>query len=441
MSCYDGSIATQPNRQALEARYNSLRSELSVIGKQLNELTQPSRLPPELLAEVFIRLNPFHPFPRSGNVRTARDLVVASHVCHYWREVTLQFPRLWSNIVLDGNPGFVEAALERSKSCGLNVRFTALGHAHFDPHYSPGFPLSREAHLCQLRKEMHRIRMLWHPDDLNRLEAETIRAHFPERVDAPQLLAYVEDVYRYQNIQVALVNTDPLRSTSLLSFLNAPNLRSLHLQMTLDVWKGVPSYQHLLHLTISDWTKMSVPTLMDILQCLRALPLLETLTLLRLLDMVESTGNKASLPSLTRIRLHGDLCPCASLLRHIEFPLTTCIVFEAYLPNLQDDLINSGVPDILYVTQRVAAGNTENPGILSTLQVAYVLEQHWSVVPCLRVWTEDPGNSSYFPYGAQRFGVEFCFLATTVLNPVTWEHPVFSVRYLRVSGQIGRAHV
>lgn len=56
---FTSSTAIQPERQVLEARYKSLRSELSMVGRRLNESTQPSRLPPELLAEVFTNLNPF----------------------------------------------------------------------------------------------------------------------------------------------------------------------------------------------------------------------------------------------------------------------------------------------------------------------------------------------------------------------------------------------
>lgn len=424
------SITIQPERQTLEARYESLRSELSVVGRRLNELTQPSRLPPELLAEVFTYLNPFHP----ENIRgSAGDLVVASHVCHHWRQVALQFPRLWSNIALDAKFSFVVAALERSKSSELNL----CDRITFDSQWkNPVYDEHRHEELLDLLfEEIQRIRSLRNLDLFNSFVTSTLQARFPQKIHAPRLLVYVENDYIPAHLSGY---SNPHWENSLLSMLDAPNLESLCLRMTSEGWKLLPSYTHLRHLTIISWFNMPIPDNMDILQVLRALPLLETVNLqLQCSNTVSNTVNEHGfeifLPQLYQIRLQGDLHSCASLLRHLAFPLTASIVVDISQPVAYpaDPRQPSGThDDALYIANKVAAGNTDTPGVLSFLQLTFQVctPNPWYFFPYLRVWTKQTPGPPYYPSVNSNFGAEISIPSdpTTALSLSPWKDPVFT---------------
>ena len=79
------------------------------------------RLPPEILAETVSHLE--------GD----KSLVIATHVCHFWRSALLSSPRLWSHLAFKNEPR-ASVFLERSKSApifldleGGGISFDAVG--------------------------------------------------------------------------------------------------------------------------------------------------------------------------------------------------------------------------------------------------------------------------------------------------------------------------
>ena len=98
------------------------------------------RLPPEMLVEVA-----FH-------FKSDTSLVVATHVCHFWRTTLISSPRLWSHLdFTDEERALVY--LERSKLAPLSVSLVGLG----DPS-----EIVRES----LKKITSRTITLWAPHDL-----------------------------------------------------------------------------------------------------------------------------------------------------------------------------------------------------------------------------------------------------------------------------------
>ena len=393
-------------------------------------------LPPELLVEIFTNLNPFRPCIDSGRMGSIHDLVIASHVCHYWREVALQYSLLWSNIALNAEPDAVAAALTRSEGSELNVSY----HACTDNY--PMFGQSLNAQLAMLLKELHRVRSLWLPVEFNMLAMATLRAHFPERFRVPHLLAYVEDVSQSLCPHHISTNSD-VPESSLLSFLDAPNLMSLHIRiMTAVLWKVMPSHGSLRYLTISDWatrTPTSAPCPPNILRLLKNFPLLETLVVLRLFnhqDLLAAGESccEVSLPKLRRFKLHGMVRICASLLRHLAFPLSVSMNVEACDSLFDDEPFPQDIlDDTLYIVNRVAAGNTDSPGKLSALKVTFNPEQLWHTTSFFHAWT-DPENTTYYPLAHHGFGAEFGLPNSLApFDSIPWDLPVFAARYLCIA--------
>ncbi|KAI0314112.1 hypothetical protein OF83DRAFT_1175047 [Amylostereum chailletii] len=86
----------------------------------------PNKLPVELLGDIFGRLpNLRHPHPLS--------LAVVSHVCRYWREVTLNTSSLWTHIPFTHGSTWAMEALNRSKPSPihLDIKIGFLNNASY----------------------------------------------------------------------------------------------------------------------------------------------------------------------------------------------------------------------------------------------------------------------------------------------------------------------
>ncbi|EIW84645.1 hypothetical protein CONPUDRAFT_162022 [Coniophora puteana RWD-64-598 SS2] len=76
-----------------------------------NSFSPSYRLPPEVLVRIFIDLGPC-------------PLATSTHVCKYWREVSLEFPCLWSIITIESHErstGRLRLFLQRSKGTPLTI--------------------------------------------------------------------------------------------------------------------------------------------------------------------------------------------------------------------------------------------------------------------------------------------------------------------------------
>jgi F-box-like len=100
------------------------------LGRQETQLSPISRIPEEVLAEIFLwcaqspwtatttDLSQVHFHHGRG---TWTEWTVVSHVCRHWRAVALEFPELWSRINARMPVRWMEAMIERSKDVPISI--------------------------------------------------------------------------------------------------------------------------------------------------------------------------------------------------------------------------------------------------------------------------------------------------------------------------------
>ena len=95
------------------------RSLVEKTSEAINQTTTIYRLPTEVLAYIL----EYCTYPKwEGEHWTPKHwLATTTHVCKRLRIVALDIPSLWSQITLPGNQSYIQTALQRSKSCHLNV--------------------------------------------------------------------------------------------------------------------------------------------------------------------------------------------------------------------------------------------------------------------------------------------------------------------------------
>jgi hypothetical protein len=115
---------------------------LRTIGTRRNALTPTCRIPPEILAEIFLfyqqQTTSAYPLecPSSGTADAAggggpprpmlKDTALrwvpgVAHVCKHWRAVALAHPRLWSNVTLRLGREWALRMLDLSKSAPISI--------------------------------------------------------------------------------------------------------------------------------------------------------------------------------------------------------------------------------------------------------------------------------------------------------------------------------
>ena len=436
---YCPSVEADKERQALELQYEQLRSQLLGVAHRLNTFTIPSRLPPELLSEVFLHLISPDSFKSNAtsNLQRARaipksslDLVHASHVCRSWRGIALSSPHLWRSIVLDGTPQ-VNEFLDRSKGCVLDIWLSAhLPTANFE-----------SVALEPLLGHMDRIRSLCIPYEI--WHRALLPTTFAGRTrDASQLLTYVEDLPMEHNLKFSIAGHP---APSFLSTLNAPNLRCATVALTSRLCKDLPSYTYLRSLTIVAWSNDTPePRIEDALALLLQLPALERLVWYRLLRRVDeniSYPHKpeyvVSLSKLRHIELHGDILVCSTLLRCLSFPTSASTRVDANIP------VDWGEPHYsewripaLDIVAMVAARNVDSPGSLDSLRLTFCDPHAWGG-PVTYLHARSPGSESLEP-GVNRpaCGSSIDFSVPHDPRPdetFPWMHPAFATRRLFLS--------
>ncbi|KAI0784675.1 hypothetical protein C8Q75DRAFT_377801 [Abortiporus biennis] len=96
--------------------------------RQHNQLIPVAKLPAEILAEIFdIYSSHCYESRKDSSFHSRRGEVaewtIVSHVCHYWRDISLSSSHLWSNICIKGSHSlyYLKTCLERSRETLLSV--------------------------------------------------------------------------------------------------------------------------------------------------------------------------------------------------------------------------------------------------------------------------------------------------------------------------------
>jgi hypothetical protein len=267
-----------------------------------------SRLPPEILASIFAFLSPSAWNEEAGH----SAWICITHVCHWWRETALNYPRLWSHINLTKlTPVGMAEILARAKMAPLDLE------ADSTKFNRPQLCLERqlEAHISHTR----RLSISGH-----------LRSALERLVSPAPILEFLSlshDHFLSSSDQVDI-------PVNLLNY-TTPCLTSLELENCDISWKS-PLLKGLRTLKILRPSTEARPKLEDWLDALNEMLQLETLTLqfatpLAPLAAPLSSGPSlaVTLPSLTRFHISASAKDCALALAHVVLPALTWLYVNA----------------------------------------------------------------------------------------------------------------
>jgi hypothetical protein len=299
-------------QQAIDAEIKSLEDSLRVLKLRCNALSPVSSLPPEVFAAIFSLLC----LPGTSSLGGEPDLHLArlrvSHVCHQWREITLNQPLLWSYIdfTILSMAGAAEI-LVRAKSVPLYLEATISGHRWGDARFST----FRE----ELQARVRHIRYL-------RTSAEPVHLQSTLKglVSPAPTLEYLSlssrGGYRNKRIGERPFIPDTLFSGS------APRLSCLELCDCNISWES-PLMKGLKYLEILTPSTIARPKLGVWLSALNEMPQLETLTLHSASPIAPpippDVARTVTLPSLARLDILASPGDCALALAHLDLPALT----------------------------------------------------------------------------------------------------------------------
>lgn len=111
-------------RKSLEGQLVKAQLHVADIARRLNAATPATRLPEELLVEIFKWHIKISSEPKSRISRRhfsqTYGWILSTHVCHHWREIALKTPALWTRIEVT-KLDCIQTFLERSRSQPLDV--------------------------------------------------------------------------------------------------------------------------------------------------------------------------------------------------------------------------------------------------------------------------------------------------------------------------------
>lgn len=310
----------------LENRTTILELDAIEVLRHSNAATRPCQLPPEVLAEIFAHLGAYRPLEHTPDA-----ILTATHVCHHWREVALQFPHLWYHLELGRKPEHHRMILERSKDCDLYV--------------------SGNAYRCDsteiefLLDNIHRTYSL----EFSAPPSAPVVARFRERssgrhLSAPRLRFFSEASY-YPGCY------DELWDLSLFSYLEMPRLRHLELselESVLDaLTTGLFDNLRTLSVRMFSWKNCRAISVDDLLAALGHVPKLETLCIRSGNHLVPTPCVRdIVLPELRKLALCEDEIVTAAFLQHVCTPKlfsSQCIAEVARGPHPPDELLGAAV--------------------------------------------------------------------------------------------------
>ncbi|KDQ52215.1 hypothetical protein JAAARDRAFT_485411 [Jaapia argillacea MUCL 33604] len=271
----------------------------------LNTFAPVSRLPPELLVEVFVLCTRGYCHPSAD-----LDWIKVTHVCHNWRQVALRAAHLWTRLPI-GNERWVIEMLLRSNNAPLVV----LCH-----HDHEGF-----TGLDAALQNLDRVR-----------ELSTVVPHWNAQWSSPAPLLEVLRVTTGVGPLTSpkshmTIPRDLFRGTT-------PSLRTIHINRCSADWTS-PFFCCLTHLNISEILRASRPTLDEIFKILQRCPELETLFLHQCIHSSEDwrvPSQTIILPRLARVDMNAPSRDCHNLLHHIDFPPTTSLSLRMKIDDVAD---------------------------------------------------------------------------------------------------------
>ncbi|KAF5333287.1 hypothetical protein D9611_002799 [Ephemerocybe angulata] len=277
----------------LARRIQELECELRALRSCHNAVTLTCRLPPEILARIFIDLalmglSSWY----TDNNKVSVSWLRVTFVCRHWRSVALQSPSLWSNLVFS-NTNLAEAMLTRSKGAPLTIWYNG---ATDEPSPTLTTALSsvdrlRSVKVCELG------------DPGPETYIQTALLAWAQKTGP--ILTSFEMSYTHDNIRTSSLPKAFLRSSS-------HSLRILSLIRGDYTWGDLPIRPNITHLSLGGTGKMISatyrPTHSTFVYSLQKMPHLQCLNLIGVLpsEADPQYPEPIYIPSLCSLSLEDD---------------------------------------------------------------------------------------------------------------------------------------
>lgn len=246
-----------------------------MLGVRHNSLQFINRLPIEIIADIFYmvqdRTDALFPPATIDELQKGNSWLSVTHVCQYWRQCSLAFPRLWQNIVLgpdtrnDGSLG--ELFILNSKStplCYTHVMKSTTGRELFAPSCTPIRTFFRR--LCDSPDRIELLH-LW--------SAHYIQTRIWEILDHP--LPFLRSLHLDLTILNFARGAEATDSLPIIMGGQTSTLKRLSL-CNICLWSP-NTFSQLTHLSLRNQEDRLRPSLPQFLNSLASMPLLEVLCL------------------------------------------------------------------------------------------------------------------------------------------------------------------
>lgn len=306
----------EARRLYLESKVDALRLKLTATLSELNDLVAAtSRLPPELLSEVFSHC--MKETEGQTGIGTQSHLLAITHVCRRWRRVAIAYERLWTAVDVSCHPEFLEAALQRSGESLLDL---AVTFGELSPRI--------QANTASVLRQSPKIYSITIRDPT---ATDIFLRHLPSSLELPQL----------QVLSLNMLYTKGQRIYTVPPLLRSSSLTTCRFaSMPIELWTKLAMCTSLemLHITRISASSTGLFNLVMIKTVLNSLPRLRELGfplhsfLWQQADdqswSAEDVHMEVALPYLRRLTIVGNVVFCASVIRLLSFPKTTFIHME-----------------------------------------------------------------------------------------------------------------
>ncbi|TCD68955.1 hypothetical protein EIP91_009345 [Steccherinum ochraceum] len=320
---------------AVENEISYHAQKLLSLRVQSNRLLPVGRLPPEILSKIFLHCRDVSDtayFPSNSAYRWT----FITHVCHYWREVGLSTPHLWSVIHLGCiSRSFAEALVLRSKAAPLYLDADPGNRPYMDGLLQITTPL------------LHRARTIRF--ELKDKLYEAFPSEFSAEASELQELSLRPDCSQTTRGYV------PPPLPIFLTRCNAPQLKVLEVSLYTIPWNLVRLPSTLARLTIINPSRQS--TVSEVVAAVLGLTALQYLFFEDIFASApfaaEVDGSvqypkvttRLTLAHMTEIWMAGSAIECIHFLDHLVLPHPATVDFEALHPIT--NVPASAVPSIL----------------------------------------------------------------------------------------------
>ena len=301
-------------RKKIEDEIKDHANAITMLKHRLNAMTKISRLPSELLSEIFVccaqdyfKSYTDHKTHYSyySHHRGVPEWVRVAHICHAWREIALSTPRLWSFVPVTQR-SIAEQLLLRSKKAPLSIAATHLG-----------YNTDRKKVLeTVFSEEMHRMRELFISGPS--AQVYELCAKLTEPANMLCTLALSDGGDNYTQSSSDLIPQNLFNS-------QLPRLRCLEIRRLVMRWDNPLLCSALTNLVIiQNSYRDAMGTFEQFISALESMPGLRSIELANAIPPTPAaSGHPPSprtivLPHLRDINLGGSTIDCANFLCHLS---------------------------------------------------------------------------------------------------------------------------